>query len=227
MDREDDTVAEVVVSAAAVVLAQESCRDQRFRREAGVRHDGKQIVPTVRRETETEFTHRLQGDPAAQEILARRPAYLGVHQPFVEMLAREPVGRSDILLVAGLAALFLRDGDPGASRELARRLRERDPLALLHVCEHGAPGATPEALVELILRRDGERRGVVLVERAFADEVLACAPEGDAGFLDDADEVDTRPDLRDRLLWNPPGWHVRFLSDFALAQTPYVVSPAT
>ena len=77
--------------------------------------------------------------------------------------------------------------DPVAVGEQLHRLGEAEPLLLLDELDHVAADPAAEAVVELLLRLDRERRRALLVERAEADPAGALAAQVGVGgdHLDD------------------------------------------
>ena len=78
--------------------------------------------------------------------------------------------------------------DPVAVGQQLDRLGEPEPLLLLDEFDRVAPDPAPEAVVELLLRVDRERRCPLLVERAEADHPRPLAFEVGVGG-DDLDDV--------------------------------------
>ena len=96
------------------------------------------------------------------------------------------------LLAAGLLAcgssLLALELDPVAVGQQLDRLGEPEPLLLLDELDHVAADPAAEAVVELLLRVDRERRRALLVERAEPDLARAPAPQVGVGG-DDLDDV--------------------------------------
>jgi hypothetical protein len=90
-------------------------------------------------------------------------------------------------LRAGVLLLALQL-DPVAVGQQLHRLGEAQPLLLLDELDRVAADAAAEAVVELLLRVDRERRRALLVERAEADPAGALAAQVGVGG-DDLDDV--------------------------------------
>src|SRR5262249_60999083 len=150
-----------------------------------------QVPPPPPRQAEPERALGLPRDPALLEQRPRRSAERRVAEP---LLVRRR-GLVERLEHAGAQAVVaappLGHRDAGASRQHLDRLEEADLLGLLDELEHVAAGFAPEAVVELPLGVHRERRRLLLVERAAADEVPAHPLQGH-GLGDDLDDVARR-----------------------------------
>ena len=105
-----------------------------------------------------------------------------------------PTGPAGLVLRRRLLVL---ERDPVAVGEPLDGLDEVEPLRLLHERDQVAALAAAEAVVELPDRVDGEARRLLLVERAAAAPLGACAPKLRAR-ADDLDHVGGRLYLVDR-----------------------------
>jgi hypothetical protein len=136
-----------------------------------------EALPARRRDPEPERPLRLARDAPALQVRTRRGADLGVAKPLL-VRGRGGVQRlEDPRALAALAGAALGHGDAGAARQQLDRLEEAHLLRLLHELEHVTTHLAREAVVELPLGIDRERRCLLFVERAATHEVPAHAPE--------------------------------------------------
>ena len=149
-------------------------------------------VPGARREADTEGPqHPLAQAPLGQVLarlagLFRLPEVAGVEGGG----AIEQLFEAAPVLAPGLSAwvlLLALELDPVAVGEQLDRLGETEPLLLLDELDHVTADPAAEAVVELLLGVDRERRGALLVERAEADPAGALAAQVGVGgdHLDD------------------------------------------
>ncbi len=96
------------------------------------------------------------------------------------------------------AEVALLDRHPGAGCELLDGVDEGQALELGEEAEAVAARATPEAVVDLLVRDDVEARRLLLVERAQPDVAVAALLELHAP-LDEGDEVGPRANLVDQV----------------------------
>ena len=89
--------------------------------------------------------------------------------------------------------------DARAPGEALDRLREVEVLDLAHERDDIAAGLATEAVVEALLGVDGERRGLLGVERAQTHPPAPHLAQGDV-LAGDLHEVDGGPHLRDVLV---------------------------
>jgi hypothetical protein len=180
-DRELDTVAELVVGAAVVFAAHQQAGGDRLFQAFLVQGQAvDQVVEPRRREAQAVAGGDLPGQAAALEVihcfLLFRGAFqllpveaFGAGEQVVKGLQAVPLGLVLARVVAFLAGHF----QAGADRQLLHRLGEVE-VVVFHQKAHGvAGGAAAEAVVELLVRGDRERRGLFLVERAAGGVVAA------------------------------------------------------
>jgi hypothetical protein len=108
------------------------------------------------------------------------------------------------LAARGAGSLDVADLEPGPGRETFDRLGELDVFDVLHEPDDIAADTTSEAVEETLCRRDGQRRSLLVVERADALQVAA-AGRAQLDLLAD-DVVDGRllTDQGDVLVPDPP-----------------------
>ncbi len=173
-DREHDPGAEAVVLATSSPPLNEADGTELADLEPGALAADEDRVPGARRVSDSEPAQRLLLEAALGEVGARPPRLLGVPEVAgiegggaVEQLTERPS-----LLAAGLGLRVLAlalELDPVAVGEQLDRLGEPEPLLLLDELDRVAADPAAEAVVELLLGVDRERRRALLVERAEAD----------------------------------------------------------
>ena len=170
-DREHEPVAERVVHAARFPVAHEPAVKELLLRVAERLHRAHEAVPRVGRKAETEARHGLRRELPAGEIVARDLPGGGLELR-VEKARSVPVEREQPLALfrAGVVRL-LRQLHTGAVGQKRHRLGEREILDLHDEADDAAALAAAEAVVDLLVRRDGERRRLFAVKRAEPEEV--------------------------------------------------------
>ena len=185
----DQPVAEPVEQRAAPAVAAtgEAGLDQDFVRKTPVQSPRK-IFPARGRDAEPERALGLTPDAALLEVGSRRAAGAGVGEPLLVGLGRRRQRLDQGGARAPARGASLRHRNPGAAAELLHRFDEADLLRLHHEPEHVAARLAAEAVVELTLGMDRERRGLFTVKRTQAHEVPADALERHR-LGDDLDDV--------------------------------------
>jgi hypothetical protein len=174
-----------------------------------------QRVAVARREADPELLGgRLVEAPLTEE-LPRRQRLRGAERVGVELLGDlvrlDQAGplRTPGALRSGVTFLAAQR-DPGLVGEPLDRLGEAEAVDLLQDGDDVAALRAPEAVEELALRVDVERRGLLVVEGAQALQRAAPGgPEGDV-VGDDLVDADLLTHLRDVFLANTSG-HARSL----------------
>ncbi len=145
---------------------QHPCFDQFVLAERG--QGGFQVAAVIGREADPETRHGAVVDSATGEIVARG----GALDPG-ELVGEPALGcRHDVIqacrLLLLLAGSRVGRGDvhPGLARQFLDRIHERQPARVGQETDRIAMRAAAEAMVEALLVVDGERRGLLLVERA-------------------------------------------------------------
>jgi hypothetical protein len=163
--------------------------------------------PAPRRETEPELAADRFAEPSAREVVAYRRT--GRRLPEVALVERGRLFEDGVQPVAALARLLeLRRGllvleaDTEPLRQPLDRLGEIEVLGLADERDHVAALATPEAVVQLVGRIDGEARRPLLVEGAATRVAGASLSQrGTAG--DDFHHVGRGDDLPHGCLLDP------------------------
>ena len=185
--RHHEPVAEPVVDPRpALTLHRQSRQHQRLLVQPGAQ-PVRQVSPAGRRQPEAERAQGLLGDAARGEVGTRITAALRIAQPLLECGRRQFQRLEQRRAHRPLPRPALGDGDPGTPAEQLDRLKELHLLVLLHESEHVTAGLAAEAVIELPVRADRERRRLLLVERTEPGPVAADAPQLDhlAHHLDD------------------------------------------
>ena len=170
-DREHEPVAERVVYTARFPVAHEPAVKQFLLGVAERLHRAHETVPRVGRKAQAEARHGLRRELPAGEIVPRRLAGRGLELR-VEKARRVPVEREQALAFfrAGVVRL-LGQLHARAVGQKGHRLREREILDLHDEADDAAALAAAEAVVDLLVRRDGKRRRLFAVKRAEPEEV--------------------------------------------------------
>ena len=163
-------------------------------RVAGLLAANQHRVPGARARSRRRTRRRTSSPrPRAVEVLARPDRLRRVAQEgrveaggALEQLL-QPRARLALLLGARVLLLAL-ELDPVAVGQRLDRVGEREPLLLLDELDHVAAHPAAEAVVELLLRVDRERRRALVVKRAQAGEAGARAAQVGVGG-DDLDDV--------------------------------------
>ena len=189
----------------------EACLDERIAAVIGKHRF--EVLPPVRREAEAEPRGDFARQPALFEILDRLRC---AAQRFAVVVAGRlhqirqrrrglavrrrisfapPAANAALTAIAAAAPThgrrFLRHRQADRLRQLAHGFRERQ-ARMLHQKAYGrAVRAAAEAVIELLRRTHGERRALLVVERAQAHEVRAAFLELDVltHHVDDVDAV--------------------------------------
>ena len=166
-----------------------------------------QVVPAGRREADAEVTGDLAGQAATLEVihrvLALRMAFQGLAIVLGSGIEQRVERRVHRLARCAPAPAFLaRHIHAGALGQFLDRLGKFQLIVVHDEAEGIAAGAAAEAVVELLVRADGERGGLFLVERAAGAVVLAGLLQLDARahHIDDVGAVEQVIDegLRDQ-----------------------------
>src|SRR6266404_5730737 len=201
-DREEQAATEAVVEAGLVLAGQdEPGLHQDVVRDPLPAHDREQRVPALGRVAQAEALAHLGVHPTLLEIGARLLAAALPQRGGVE-LGRErhhAPQRFELAVHLGCPRARVGQGHPGALGERAHRLREGDAVLAHQEAEGVAARAAAEAVVDVALRVDRERRGLLGVEGAEPLPVLARALELHH-LADDLEDVDAGADLVEVLL---------------------------
>lgn len=197
-DREHHAIAEAVVALAGVaVLHQQAGVEHGLELQVVATQVLEQVVPARRGEAEAEVAGDLAGQAAALQVvhrgLARRVAFQRLLVELgggAEQRVERRVGRLARRVPAS-AAFLARHVHAGALGQFLDRLGELQLVVVHDEAERVAAGAAAEAVVELLVRADGERGSLFLVERAAGAVVLAGFLQLDARthHLDDVGAV--------------------------------------
>ena len=104
--------------------------------------------------------------------------------------------RLEVLVRSTRAAAFAGYITPGPAGQLFHRLDELQVRVVHQEADRGSVRTAAEAVVELLVRDDGERRRLLVVKRAARLELLAGALERNVVF-DDLDDVGRRDEVVD------------------------------
>ncbi len=179
-DREHHAIAEAVVALAGVaVLHQQAGVEHGLELQVVATQVLEQVVPAGRGETEAEVAGDLAGQAAALQVVHRGFARGVAFQRLLvelgggaEQRVERRVGRLARRVPAS-AAFLARHVHAGALGQFLDRLGELQLVVVHDEAERVAAGAAAEAVVELLVRADGERGSLFLVERAAGAVVLA------------------------------------------------------
>ena len=173
--RQHQPVAELIVQPAVFPVDHQPGGQQLLLGEALVCHGAEQRVPLVQRSAHAE-AHRDTPPylPLVQIRLHRRPL-LGLEHAVI-VPGGIPVQRQHPAaeLFRSVAAL-LRYREVGPLGQELHRLRERQALDLHNKIDDAAALFAAEAVVDLLVRRYGERWRFLVVEGAQAEQVAALA----------------------------------------------------
>ena len=188
-DREHDPRAEAVVVALALLALQHQPRrldllDRVARLLAAHQHrvPGRPARSRPRTRASTSLAQPAPGQVlarlrrlrrVAQEASRRSPPCARAARSAARALARCSSARGSSCLALEL--------DPVAVGQRLDRVGERQPLLLLDELDHVAADPAAEAVVELLLRVDRERRRALVVERAQAREARPRSAAGRCG----------------------------------------------
>ena len=207
--REHEPVAEGVVPAAVPALFDQSRVEELIVRIALFAHRLFQRAPFVRRAAETEIRGRRLRDAAPRHVFPGALARGGV-QLLVEKAGCVPVEREQTGALFALAGvLLLGQGHVRPPREKGHRLREGEVFDLHDEADHAAALAAAEAVVDLLVRRDGERGRFLAVEGAEPEHVRPALLPQTHVARDDVDDVVARDQfvyesVRECRLESPP-----------------------
>ena len=205
-DREDDALPQPVVDLA--VLVRDEPRLKQPLPSRGVpAQAGEQKVPAGWGVPKSVAAGDLAGQPPPLEIVDG-PTRLRVGAQLLTIELGRLIQHLVQRALVGTRASRLPVGrhlEPGALGQLIHRLPEGQPIVLHQEADGGTVGATAEAMVELLLRADGEGGGALVVERATCLEVPARLAQGDA-LADQVDDVGTREELIDEA-WGDSAGH--------------------
>jgi len=209
-DREHHAVAEAVVALAGLgVFHQQAGVDHGFLLEGVAAQVFVQVVPARRGEAQAEVAGDFAGEAAPLEVVdggfALRMA--------LERLAIKVGGGGQQRVqrrIGGLprfvraAAFFARDFHAGGFGQFLDGLGEVQVVVVHDKAEGVAARAAAEAVVELLVGADAERRGLFLVERAAGGVVLArlLHLQARADYIDDVGAVQK---VVNKALGNQPG----------------------
>ena len=166
VDREQDAGPEVVVQPAPAVHAGEagalaqslSSRSARVRR-----------VPGVGRPADLEVAHHVAVEPPLAQVAAGGAGVGARKEPLVVPGHGAGHGVDELgppLAALALVAVGVAQGDPGLARQPLDRRGEVDLLLLHDEVEDVALGLAAEAVEDVLVGVDRERRGLLGVERA-------------------------------------------------------------
>ncbi len=109
-----------------------------------------------------------------------------------------------MLFVVGASAVLARHLDAGDRRERFDRRDEVEPIVFHQKRQRSAGRTAAEAVIELLLRIDAERRRLFVVKRAQRLKVATGFAQRHAR-IDHVDDVDPRQQIIDEGLGNPAG----------------------
>ena len=211
-DRKLDAVAEFVVGAAAVFPAHQQAGGEGLFDALVVQAQAlAQVVVARRREAQAVAGGDLAGEAAALEVIHRFLALRGV----LELLAVEAFrpGQQVVqglqavaagFFLAGVAAALPGHFQAGPGGQLLHRFRKAE-VVVFHQEAHGvAGGAAAEAVVELLVRGDGEGGRLFLVEGAAGGIVAAGLLQRHAG-IDQRHQIGAREQVLDEVFGNAAG----------------------
>ena len=172
--REHQTAAERVVHASFFALAHQARLEQQPLGVALGFHGVHETVPGIRRVAQAELFHRGGGQFPAQGVVLSGGAGGGA-ELVIEKPGRVLIHGQKLFPAAGLGvvAFLLRHLHPHPTGEELHRLREGQVLDLHDEIDDAAALAAAEAVIDLLVRRHGERRGLFAVERTQAEQVRA------------------------------------------------------
>jgi len=168
-----------------------------------------QIVPARRRKAETEVPGDLAGQTAALEVIHRSLA----RRMALERLAVEVGGGGEQRIQRRVgwlprfvraAAFFAGDFHASGFGQVLDSLGEIQVVVVHEKAEGIAAGAAAEAVIELLVGADAERRGFLFVERAAGGVVLAGLFQLHAR-ADHVDDVGAVQEVVNKALGNQPG----------------------
>ena len=163
--REHQAVAELVVQAAVFVLDHQPCFQQIRLGVTLFRHGSEEHVPGVQRSPHAKPYRRLPGDAAPGQVLPHRLS-LRLLEQLVVKAGGVPVQVQQALApAAGLpVSLFLRYFHACPFGQKADGVREGEVLLLHDEVHHAAAPFAAEAVIDLLVRGDGEGAGLFTVE---------------------------------------------------------------
>ena len=219
------TITKAIISAPAIVAGQQAGLAEQVGAVTYAQRPG-EAIPPVRCEAQMEARRGLAIQATALQVLGCSGGTwvmsklfaierTGRGQYFVQCRER----RSRFVCLCG----FLGQCHAGALREIRHCLAKIEPVDGHQKADHRAVCAAAEAVIELLLRADGERRGLFLVEWAAASQFTATAPQRHAR-ADDLGNVGACQDGVDEVFGYPAA-HVAH--DSAGAPAGEVGIPAT
>ena len=204
-DGEHEAVAEAVVHAAVFAPDGEPGVDELVEPVALFLHGVRERRPRVRAEAKAEALDRVHAERPLLYVRLRGLAH-GGKQLLAEkprrVLAQGP--KALLLLILRVVGLVLRYLHPRALGEEADGVGEVQPLDLHDEVDHAAARVAAEAVIDALVRGDGERSGLLRVERAEAEEVRAPARQAHILSHDLVDGVAVDERVKKRL-WKCQG----------------------
>ena len=170
--REHEAVAEGIVKTAAVLAAAHKPRVEHLKiRVALGAHGLFQAVPGVRGKADAEIFRRGRADPPPLHIRAGALPGRG-RELLIEKARGVPVERKQTAALAALLIVrLLRQLHPGALGQEFHRLGEGEVFDLHDEIDDAPALAAAEAVIDLLVRRDGEGGRFFAVEGAEAEQV--------------------------------------------------------
>ncbi len=178
-DREHHAVAEAVIAFAGFgVLDQQAGIDHGFLLQGVAAQVLEQVVPARRCEAEAEVAGDFAGQATTLEVVHRSFARWMALQGLTvkvggggEQWVQRRIGRLARLVRA--AAFFAWNFHAGGLGQIFDSLEEVQVVVVHDEAQGIAAGAAAEAVIELLVGADAERRGFLFVERAAGGVVLA------------------------------------------------------
>ena len=165
-DGENKTLAEFVVHAAALALHDQSRGEQLGFGVALSGHRREQAVPLIGACAEPEVDRRPARDPPLVQVFRAGLAALIVQQLVVEACRVAVELQKPRAQAAALALLLLGNGQIRALGEKTHRVGEGQVLLLHDEADDAAALLAAEAVIDLLVRRDGERARLFVVKGA-------------------------------------------------------------
>ena len=165
------TVAELVIEAAVFIFHHQACADELRLGKALLGHGREQRIPTVGRGTHTEAHGHGAGDLAAVEIGTHGGALLALQHLVVEPRGGLVQLQHTAAQLLRAVAVILGDGHIDALGQKTDGIGIGEVFDLHHEVDDAAALLAAEAVVDLLVGRDGEGAGLFIVEGAQTKEV--------------------------------------------------------
>ena len=172
-DREHDAVAEQRQHAAAHAREQAGASQEVVAVAVGAQEAVQPVAG--RRVADAVAGQRLRPEPPARQMLARRRRGAGVPQNVVEAVGEPAVELQVGLPLGPLRAAGVLHGHAGALGQQRERFREAELLHLHHEVDHRAALLAAEAVEQVPVRGDRERRGLFGMKGTQPNRPVAAA----------------------------------------------------